>query len=274
MAVPAAIAGRLPGEGRRRPANLLVVPDLEPGLALKTLARFADRITVTAEESKTFFSNPAHLAVTGYPARPDLSMWTLEQSRHTLGLSADLQTLLVFGGSKGARSINRALLGILPDLLIEIQIVHISGQLDWSEVEAARAGLEPGLAGRYHAYPYLHAEMGAALRAADLVVSRAGASVLGEYPLFGLPAILVPYPYAWRYQEVNARYLEQHGAALVLEDADLTGRLLDTIRMLLRDPERRVGMSQAMLALARPDAARQIAALVRTLAGDQAAGRS
>ena len=78
----------------------------------------------------------------------------------------------------------------LPDWLKDYQVVHLSGQLDWPEVEQARAALPAGQMARYHAFPFLH-EMGPALAAADLVVSRAGASALGEYPLFGLPAILV-----------------------------------------------------------------------------------
>ena len=274
VAVPVAIAGRLPGIRQKRPANLLFVPDIEPGLALKTLACFADRIALTAEESRRFFSKSAALTVTGYPTRQDLREWALDQARQALGLKSDLFTLLVFGGSKGARSINRALLAILPVLLEEVQVVHISGHLDWAEVDAARSSLEARLGERYHAFPYLHAEMGAALRAADLVVSRAGASVLGEYPLFGLPAILVPYPYAWRYQEVNARYLEQRGAALVIEDADLTSQLLEAIQALLHDPGRWTRMAQAMRSLDRPEAAQKIGNLLRQLAPAQEAGRS
>ena len=274
VAVPVAVAGRLPGIRQKRPANLLFVPDIEPGLALKTLACFADRIALTAEESRRFFSKSAALTVTGYPTRQDLREWALDQAREALGLKSDLFTLLVFGGSKGARSINRALLAILPVLLEEVQVVHISGHLDWAEVDAARSSLEARLGERYHAFPYLHAEMGAALRAADLVVSRAGASVLGEYPLFGLPAILVPYPYAWRYQEVNARYLEQRGAALVIEDADLTSQLLEAIQALLHDPGRWTRMAQAMRSLDRPEAAQKIGNLLRQLAPAQEAGRS
>ncbi len=132
-------------------------------------------------------------------------------------MSDQLPILLVFGGSTGARSINRALLAVLPELLKEMQIIHVSGKLDWAEVEAARgqlsglSGEQADLAQRYRAYPYLHAEMGAALAAADLALSRAGASSLGEFPQAGLPAILVPYPYAWRYQKVNASYLAAAG---------------------------------------------------------------
>ena len=195
---------------RRRihPKSLLFVPDIEPGLALKTLARFADAIAITAEEGRAFFHRK-NVVVTGYPVRSTLKVWDLAQARRVLGLQDDLPTLLVTGGSTGARSINRALMSVLPDLLLEMQVVHLTGKLDWPEVEAFRATLSAEQTVRYHAFPYLHEEMGAAFSAADLVISRAGASSLGEYPMFGLPAILVPYPYAWRYQRVNASYLSK-----------------------------------------------------------------
>ncbi len=78
----------------------------------------------------------------------------------------------------------------------------------------------------YRAYPFLHEEMGAALRSADLVVSRSGASILGEYPIFELPAILVPYPHAWQYQKTNAKYLVDRDAAMMIRDEELKERLL------------------------------------------------
>jgi len=257
VAVPMALAGR-------RVPSLLFVPDIEPGLALKTLARFADRIALATADSYPYFppaaSRKAH--VTGYPTRAGLRRRKTEEARQELGLSAGDPLLLVFGGSKGARSINRALLAVLPQLLAETQVLHISGKLDWPEVENARQTLDPQLATRYRAYPYLHERMGAALSAADLVLSRAGASSLGEFPLFGLPAILVPYPYAWRYQQVNAGYLQKHGAALVVQDAELPERLLSVVLALLHDRQRREQMRQSMLNLAHPRAARSIATLL------------
>lgn len=254
VAVPMALAGY------RRPI-LLYVPDIEPGLALKVLARFADRIALTAEDSRRYFKGRAPAVVTGYPTRPDLSRWTRSQGRARLNLRDDLPVLLVFGGSKGARSINRALAPALPRLLPKMQIIHITGELDWPEVQAAGAALAPELLANYHSFPYLH-EMGAALAGADLAVSRSGASTLGEYPLFGLPAILVPYPYAWRYQRVNAAYLEERGAAVVLEDADLPSRLVDSIEALLGDPGRLAAMRQSLQSLSRPGAADRIAGLL------------
>lgn len=185
-------------------------------------------------------------------------------------LSSRLPVLLVFGGSKGARSINRALIAILPELLSEMQVIYICGKLDWTEVEANQKQLQSNLtqeyANRYRVYSYLYEEMGAAFAAADLAVSRSGASVLGEFPLSGLPAILVPYPYSWRYQMVNARYLEQHGAAIVMQDAALSIDLLAQVQKLIRDNSRLDSMRQAMLKLSEPKAARKIVELICSIA--------
>jgi len=261
IAVPMALA-------RRKTPSVLYVPDIEPGLALKLLSRFADRIAVTAEDSRSFLpGRDSRIVVTGYPTRPDLQRWDPPAARRALGLDESRPVLLVFGGSRGARSINRALLNALPALLQRCQIVHVSGQLDWPEIEQARKSLPEGLSHSYHPYPYLHEEMGAALTVADLAVSRAGASTLGELPLFGLPAVLVPYPYAWRYQQVNAAYLARHGAAIVLEDARLGDRLSPAVLDLLDHPERLSAMRTAMRSLARPQAAQHIARLVLELAG-------
>jgi UDP-N-acetylglucosamine--N-acetylmuramyl-(pentapeptide) pyrophosphoryl-undecaprenol N-acetylglucosamine transferase len=160
------------------------------------------------------------------------------------------------------------LLKLLPELLKEMQVVHISGELDWSEVEAVCTSLKDSLlcAERYKPFPYLHHEMGAALTAADLVVSRAGASCLGEYPLFGLPAILVPYPYTWRYQEVNAQYLSEKGAAEVVPDEEMATQLLPKVRELMTDDIRREQMRQAMRTLVYPNAAESIASHLSELA--------
>jgi UDP-N-acetylglucosamine--N-acetylmuramyl-(pentapeptide) pyrophosphoryl-undecaprenol N-acetylglucosamine transferase len=246
--------------------NVLYVPDIEPGLALKVLSWLADRVVLTVEESMIYFSNQSKLVVSGYPTRVGLQSWSLDEARKIFDLSPVFPTLLVFGGSKGARSINQAIIQILPQILTDTQIIHISGHLDWPGVESAKQSLNAEMQQRYHIYPYLHAEMGAALRAANLVISRAGASVLGEYPLFGLPAILVPYPHAWRYQEVNARYLEERGAAIVLADDDLSTQLLPLIRELLKDSTRRDSMRQAIQGLAKPEAAQSIAHLLYELA--------
>ncbi len=256
VAVPMALAGRsIP--------CVLYVPDIEPGMALKSLARFADVIAVTTEESQKFFNKPVY--ETGYPLRSDLALWDRQMAQQHLNISAKLPVLLVFGGSKGAHSINLAVLNHLQAMLTKFELIHLSGEADWQMVSEMRAQLPQELIARYHAMPYLH-EMGAALAAADLVISRAGASTLGEYPQFALPAILVPYPYAWRYQKVNADYLSSQGAAITVEDGDLAEKLLPTVKEILQTPERLESMRTAMRSLAHPGAAEEIGQELLTLA--------
>lgn len=274
VAVPMALAGRFVRRIRQRPKILLFVPDIEPGLALRVLARFADHIALSTEESMSYFSGTVPLTVTGYPIRKELLSWTREESLRRLNLSQDLPTLLIFGGSKGAHSINLAVLENLSALLEMAQLIHISGYLDWEMVGNARQALHKEKASRYHIYPYLHKEMGAALKAADLVLSRAGASILGEFPLFGLPAILVPYPHAWRYQQVNAYYLEKQGAAIVIQDEILSRKIVEVVQAIITDRNRSDSMRLAMGSLARPLAAEAIAHLIFDLTSPGSQGRN
>lgn len=263
VAVPVALAGpQVP--------VLLYVPDIEPGLALKTLARFADCIALIAPDSEQYFRSGSQLVVTGHPTRHDLTKWGKYDARQFFDLDQAQSVLLVFGGSKGARSINRAVVDVLPELLEHTQVIHITGSLDWAEIQVAVSALPSHLASRYRAYEYLHTEMGAAYAAADLVVSRSGASAVGEFPLFGLPAILVPYPHAWRYQKVNADFLVQHGAAVLLRDEEMASTLLPAVIELLSQPDRRAQMSAAMLRLANPNAAEKIAECLISLISDAA----
>jgi len=277
VTIPAALACWL-----SRVPILIELPDIEPGSTIRVLARIAARVTVPAEESSRLF-RAGQAVVTGYPVRPALLAAAgfdplgrplkegakMEQAaaRRAFGLSSDLPVVLVFGGSKGARSINRALMAALPDLLRICQVIHITGSLDWPEVQEQAATLPAELAGRYHAVEYLHSgEMAQALACADLAVSRAGASVLGEFPLFGLPAILVPYPHAWRYQKTNADALVSRGAALRLDDDRVADELGSLVRVVLADPARRRWMVAAARDMARPDAAARVAEELANLA--------
>lgn len=255
IAVPMAMAGRAT-------PSLLYVPDIEPALSHKLIGRFSSCIALTTETSRQFFSQKKKVVVTGYPVRPDLTQCSREEARSKLMLQPDFPTLLVMGGSRGARSINTALFNILPNLLRLAQIIHITGELDWQRAQEVHASLAGNLASNYHAFPYLHEEMGLALSSADLAISRAGASTLGEYPAFGLPAILIPYPHAWRYQKTNAEYLRQKGAAIMIEDKDMQEKLWKAIHELLVKPNQLESMRQAMRSLAQPGAAKYIAELL------------
>jgi UDP-N-acetylglucosamine--N-acetylmuramyl-(pentapeptide) pyrophosphoryl-undecaprenol N-acetylglucosamine transferase len=242
---------------------LIYLPDVTPGQSIQWTSRLANRVAVSFPEVARYFGSKA--VVTGYPVRAELLKASRAGARSALGLADDLPVLVVMGGSRGARSINRAVEAALPDLLPRCQVVHISGQLDWPAVEEAARHVPEALAGRYHAHPYLH-EMPLALAAADLVVARAGAATLGEFPAVGLPSILVPYPYSGQHQDANAAYLTERGAALTLRDSELGARLASTVLALWDAPERLAAMAVAAKALARPDAAMNIARELRQLA--------
>ncbi len=254
VAVPMAFAGRhIP--------SLLYVPDIEPGLALKTLGRFAKKIAITTEDTKMYYKSSDKLVLTGYPLREELKQWTKAKALEYFQFDPAIPTILFMGGSTGARSINNAVIDNVERLVEKYQVIHLVGHLDWEIVSTATRKL----GARYQAFPYLH-EVGAAMAAADLVVSRAGASALGEYPYFGLPAVLVPYPHAWRYQKVNADYLVERGAAVLLEDQNLMSQLWKTVESLMQDPIKLSSMSQAMRALRHPQAAESIAELLYEMA--------
>jgi UDP-N-acetylglucosamine--N-acetylmuramyl-(pentapeptide) pyrophosphoryl-undecaprenol N-acetylglucosamine transferase len=252
VCVPVALAARRAGV-----PIIIYLPDLEPGWAIKFLARFANRVAVTAPEAQKFFK-PGLTVVTGYPVQAEL--FSLRQAgktaaRRQLGLTDDWPVLLVFGGSRGARSINRAVTGQLEAYLRVSQVIHVCGTLDEEWARARQAELPEDLQARYHLSAYLHEEKAAAFVAADLMISRAGASVMGELPAAALPAVLAPYPYAGAHQVLNAQYLARHQAAIILADADLNEKLKEVVINLLTDKTKLVEMSQASQSLAKPDAA-------------------
>ncbi len=244
----------------------IYLPDLTPGLAIRWTSRLATRVAVSFPEVAAYF--PGKAVVTGYPVRPELLQAARTEARQSLGVDeAGLPVVLVFGGSRGAHSINQALARALPALLARCSIVHISGTLDWPWVAETAQGLPEDLRARYHPYPYLHDEMIQALAAADLAVARAGASTLGEFPARGLPSILVPYPYAGQHQHANAEYLVRRGAARLIEDAALGGSLAPAVLEMLDTPGYLTTMAQAAASLARPDAAQNIARLLAEMSG-------
>jgi UDP-N-acetylglucosamine--N-acetylmuramyl-(pentapeptide) pyrophosphoryl-undecaprenol N-acetylglucosamine transferase len=276
VSVPVALAAR-----RCRIPTMIYLPDREPGLAVRLLSWFVDRIAVSFEPVRDAFPAPNRhkVWVSGYPVRaalraalPEAGAQTADRSAQydVLGLDPALKTLLVLGGSRGARPINQALVAALPELLERCQIVHVTGHLDWewvrAEWERLRAETPADEVGRYRAYAYLHEELVAAMVAADLVVARAGAATLAEFPAVGLPSILVPYPYSGQHQGANADFMVAHGASVRVDNADLDTQLKPTVLRLLGDEQAMKRMSDRARALARPGAARQLAAELRRLA--------
>lgn len=247
----------------RRVPMLVYLPDVEPGQTIQYLAKLGPRVAVTVEASQRYFK-PGQTVVTGYPLRQSMLTATRAAGQAHFKLDPQRRTLLVFGGSRGARSINQALEAILPELLADgVQVIHVTGTLDWERSQAATPP-HP----HYHPFSYLHAEMALALAAADVAVCRAGASALGELPHFGLPAVLVPYPHAWRYQRTNADWLAERGAAIRLNDEHMAEQLLPTLRRLLQDTVQWEAMRAAARSVAREGAAALAQELIR-LAGDE-----
>lgn len=237
-----------------------------PGMTNKLLARFADVILVTFAASEQYFVHKERIRQTGLPVRQAVLQTSKADGLRYFGFSPEKTTLLASGGSRGARSLNRAMAEAYPELLREpdLQILHLTGAQDYEETLRAIAeqGIVPAEYPQLLVKPYLD-EMQYALAAADLCVGRAGATFLAEITACGLPAILIPYPYAAEnHQEYNARALAEHGAAVMILDAELDGpTLARNILELCRQPERRARMAEQARSMGRRDALDQIVAL-------------
>lgn len=259
VSVPLVLAARL-----RHIPSVVCLPDAAPGLAVRFLARFATHVTVS-DPAAAGLLPAAKVVVTGYPVRQGFQSLDRATARERLGLTDDDRLLLVMGGSLGARAINRAVAGSLGELLSLCRILHVSGESDAAWLAEVRNGLPVELQPRYSVQPYLHEGVAETMAAADLAVCRAGASVLGELPAAGLPAVLVPYPLAGAHQRANAQLLAKHGAAVVLEEPDIA-RLPALLRELIADAPRLADLRHKATAIAQPQAAAAIAALLVRLA--------
>ena len=257
-------------------AALLKIPTLiheqnaYPGITNKLLARLVSKVAVTFPESKKFFSPKANLVVTGLPVRPEIQAANREKAVSALGLDRDKFTVLVVGGSRGARSINKAMVEVIGRAARSenMQVVHMTGRQGFAETmaEIRAAGVDPAAAMNITVRPYLY-NMDEALAAADLVVCRAGATTIAEVTVRGLPAVLIPYPYASdNHQEYNARSLADNGAAVMILDRDLTGHgLWETIRSLSQHRPGLSAMAACSKKLGKPEALEDLVQIVRWL---------
>jgi UDP-N-acetylglucosamine--N-acetylmuramyl-(pentapeptide) pyrophosphoryl-undecaprenol N-acetylglucosamine transferase len=233
----------------RRIPSVLLEQNVVPGAANRWLARFARRVCVGFAESVPRFP-PGRAVHTGNPIRAGI----LKARVAHAGTG-----VLVFGGSAGAHRVNEAAvdgLRVLGSRAAALEVTHQTGTADLAAVRARYAEL--GIAARVE--PFI-ADMGGAYAAADVVVARAGAMTCAEVTAVGLPAILVPYPYAADdHQRRNAEVLVAAGAAEMILDAELDGaRLATALGALVADPDRRAAMAARSRALGRPDAAARAA---------------
>ena len=235
-----------------------------PGVTTKLLAVLASEVHLAFEEARGFVVKKENIFVTGNPAR-SFGMLDAVRARACFGLHEQRPTLLVFGGSRGARSINNAVLQRLGDITARANLLWQTGSLDFERIKK-QAGTSPYL----WIGPYIE-NMGAAYHAADLVMCRAGASSIAELTNLGKPSVLVPYPYATGdHQRHNARALVANNAAMMTEDDRLGEEaLFGDILDLLHDSARLGSMGAAARKLAYPDAARQLARRIISLAEQQ-----
>lgn len=250
----------------RRTATLIMELDSHMGLANRALAPLARRVALSfpipGRESGKYF-------VSGRPLGRELLAADAARGRELFGLAAGTPTVLVYGGSLGARSINLACVEAFGrGKLEQLQLVHVSGRRDY---EMLRDRLRDQGADRdnYHLLDYTN-DLPQATAAADLVVARSGASIL-ELAALGKPAILVPYPYATAdHQRKNAEWMVAAGAAEMILDADLDSEALrERVAALLDDRPRLAAMAQASSAIGARDGAQQVATEIYRMAGNE-----
>ncbi len=255
---PAVLAGALLRRAGRLPKlrMMLIEPNVMPGMANRRLARYVDEVWGGYADCDTAQHFGDKFRLTGIPVRPDLyTPMAKADARRSLGLDPERFTLLVFGGSQGARSINVATSGMVARrrLPADWQILHLTGKRDYDWMVAERKR-EPN-DNRYTMLPYLDT-MALAYWAADLALCRAGASTLAEVCTVGLPAIFVPYPHASEdHQRANAAYVVDRGAALTITDASLTPDSLYWMLVDSAEPQKLNAITVALRRIARRDAA-------------------
>lgn len=248
----------------RKVPLLVFLPDVEAGMAVRTLARVAERIAVTVPPAQEKLGYEKTV-LTGYPVREVFFGVDKVEARKFLNLNPDLPTLLVSGASSGAARLNHAVSSWAADFLEKGQIIHLCGRADEAWLRAGLEMLPQELKQRYHLYAYMHDEMPLAMAAADLGIMRAGASVLGELPATRLPAILVPGEYEGWTQGPNAQYLQDNGAAVMLPQENIEELQALAVDM-INDKARLERMREALTGLARPDAAERLARLTVEMA--------
>jgi UDP-N-acetylglucosamine--N-acetylmuramyl-(pentapeptide) pyrophosphoryl-undecaprenol N-acetylglucosamine transferase len=243
-----------------------------PGLTTKLAAGRADMTLVTFEESREFYRHPEKVEVVGMPVRKDFLLKTKQEAREALGLDERPLVVSVFG-SLGARDMNYAVADMLKleqEAGFPFQHIHSAGTsgYKWMPEHMSSIGVElpEGCGAEVREYIY---DMPTVMAAADVIISRAGASSCNEIGASGTPGILIPSPNVTNdHQTKNARILAQRGGAVLLpEQADMGKKIYDTVMELLSDPQRLSQMSATVRQAVVLDSAEQICDRIETLCG-------
>ena len=254
-----------------RTASMMGVPTLIqeqnsfPGATTRLLAKKVNEVHLTFESSKQYFSDLKNVLVSGNPTRSDLENTLRVDACRYFGFGPDdnSKTLLIFGGSLGARTINRAVEKNFDDLLQHnLRIIWQTGAEDYAQAKAATKKYSPA---QVWVNTYID-RMEYAYAVSDLIVCRAGATTIAELTVLGKPALLVPYPFAAaNHQAENARAMVQAGAAEIVSDDEIANQLVPKISLMLDDAYLKK-LSIESKKLGKPDAAREIARCVLNLA--------
>lgn len=251
-------------------ASLMGIPTLiqeqnvVAGITNRILSRFVDVVAVGYHDAAKAFTGKAKVFVTGNPIRPEIMSAQRDDAFKELQLDPQKLTLLVSGGSRGARTINQAMLKVHEHFYgsDRLQILHVTGQNEYNSIvgNLEQSGIDLSQSGNIRIIPYLYS-MPLALAVADMAIFRAGAIGLAELTARGIPAVLIPYPYAAEnHQEYNAKVLAREQAATVILDRELTGeKLIVQLEDWLDHSDKLSRMAEASRRLGRPEAAMSIA---------------
>jgi UDP-N-acetylglucosamine--N-acetylmuramyl-(pentapeptide) pyrophosphoryl-undecaprenol N-acetylglucosamine transferase len=235
-----------------------------PGLTNKFLSRYVDKVAICFQEAKSYFPQEK-VELTGNPRASEVLNKDGIKGKLSVGLKTNVPSVLVVGGSRGARPINEAILKSLSVLSEKpYQVLYVTGEVHYEEVlkEVELVGSPENVIVK----PFIH-NMPEVLAGMDLIVARAGATTLAELTSLGIPSILVPSPYVTNnHQEKNARALSDHGAAILMLEKDLTAnKLIEQMDSLLLQKESLKEMKQAAYKLGIRDAAGRLYRLMETL---------
>jgi UDP-N-acetylglucosamine--N-acetylmuramyl-(pentapeptide) pyrophosphoryl-undecaprenol N-acetylglucosamine transferase len=250
--------------------TMVLEQNVIPGVTNRILGRFVDGVAVTYEASRSYFPKKKQVEVTGNPIRREIMSADPVMGRKTLNLDPEQKVVMSFGGSIGAQTINQAMVEVAAAWKerADVHLLIVTGKDKLSETVRAlqEKGIQEDEAGNVTVKPYLY-NIQDAYAAADIVVARAGGISLSELTALGKAAIIVPYPHATnQHQDHNARTLAEAGAAVVIPDKELDGKILTVeLSNLLNDPVRLQAMARKSKELGRPDAAARIAAWAEQL---------
>lgn len=242
-----------------------------PGLTNRILAPMVDGVMLNFPQAASYFKGPVAAHVVGLPVRQEIGHIDKAEARRKYRLDPQRPVLLVTGGSRGARTINRVVAMACGQLLskFDVQILFITGKDGYAETSLLlrECGITPSEEDDLVLLDYAY-DMPTALAAADVMVGRAGATFLAEVAAAGLPGILVPYPYASdNHQFFNAQAMEDAGAAIAIEDKNFTVPvLMEALAPFIKDPAYLQRKQEAMAAYAVPDVLERIMALVQEAA--------